>query len=141
MPAGRPPSGAALVAGLEGSLGAKRRLRLVLETLGGKKTVAEACEELGIGQTAFYKFRSLWLAEALSLLEPKPRGRPRKPAPAVEQEELERLREENAALRRALRLGAVREELAVAMPWVLARKEREEKKTRPRRPRPPRQRS
>lgn len=128
MARGRPPRGAALVDGLEGSRGAKERLKLSLETLGGKKSVVEAAAKLGMGETAFYRFRSEWLQEALFLLEPKARGRPRKAEEPVNAEEVARLRSQNEALSRALLVASVREEIAVVMPRVLERAG--EKKTR-----------
>jgi transposase-like protein len=119
-----------LVDGIDGSPGAKRKLKLVLETLSGKKGVAEACDELGIGEAAFYKSRSRWLKGAVDLLEPRTLGRPAKEGEVVDAEELRRLREENEALRWALRVQTVREEIAVAMPGLLDRARKGEKKTR-----------
>ena len=113
--------------GLDGSAGAKKKLELFLETVAGKKTVVEAADDLGIGETAFYKFRARWLQESVEILEPRSRGRPRKRPEVVDREEVERLRRENRDLWRALRLGAVKEELAVMMPRVIVE---EEKKTR-----------
>jgi hypothetical protein len=115
MPGGRPPKGPALVAGLEGTEGAKRKLEVILETLGGSKTIEEACAALGVKEAMFHRSRGATLQAALAGLEPKPMGRPRK---AVEAEgshvvELER---ENAELRRKLKEAEVREELMAALP-------------------------
>lgn len=125
--------GARLVEGLEGSRGAKERLRVVLETLSGQKSIAEACRELGVGETAFYKMRTRWLREALGSLEPRRRGRPPKAKETVGAEEVRKLREEIEAVRREARIAAVREEIAVALPGVWARAEKAGKKTRLRR--------
>ena len=130
MARGRRPSGAGLVDGLEGSPEAKRRMKLALETLEGKRTVLEACQMLGISEAAFHKFRIQWLQYSLGGLEPKRRGRPPKAKDTVDSEEVRELREEIAALRKAARIAAVREEIAVAMPGVLERARKDEKKTR-----------
>lgn len=133
MPGGRPPKGAGLVDGLDGSTGAKQRLKVFLETLSGEKAVGEASRELGIGEAAFYKARSQWLEDAVELLEPKRAGRPPKRDEGLDAEDLERLRTENEALRWALRIQVVREEIAVALPGLLDRVDRTheaEKKTR-----------
>jgi transposase-like protein len=132
MAGGRPPMGAELVDGLDGSPGAKHRLKVFLETLSGKKAVGEASRELGVGEAAFYKARSQWLEDAVGLLEPKKLGRPPKNQEGLDPEEILRLTTENDALRDALRIQGVREEIAVALPGYLNRlREREaEKKTR-----------
>jgi hypothetical protein len=57
MPRGRRTSGAALVDALGGSLEAKRRLKLALETLSGAKRVVDACKELGLCEALFYRYR------------------------------------------------------------------------------------
>ena len=48
MSRGRPPEGPGLVEKQEGSEPAKERLRVILETITGSKTVREACGELGM---------------------------------------------------------------------------------------------
>lgn len=126
MAGGRPPKGAKLVDGLEGSVGAKKRLRLILETLSTERSVGSACEELGIGQAAFFKLRTRTLQEAVEGLEPRPLGRP-VIKNAESEEELEGLRSEVAVLRRELEAARVREELAIVLPRLGA--ETTEKKT------------
>lgn len=116
MPAGRPPKGARLVEALEGSARAKRRLRVILETITGTRTVRAACEELAIGEAAFHKLRARTLQEAVEGLEPRPLGRP-----AAEQEEtgeVAELEAEIKSLRRELEAARIREELAVALPQL-----------------------
>ena len=119
--------------GLDGSAGAKHRLKIFLETLSGKKAVGDASRELGIGEAAFYKARSQWLEDAVGLLEPKRAGRPAKREEGVDPQTLQRLRTENEELRWALRIQTVREEIAVALPGLLNRVDRapeSEKKTK-----------
>ena len=45
---GRKPTGTNLVEHLEGSERAKARLKAILETLSGQRSIPEVCEELGI---------------------------------------------------------------------------------------------
>ena len=128
MPGGRPPRGAALVEGLEGSREAKLRLRVVLETMAGEKTIAQACAELGLEESMVHLLRRRALAAGLRELEAKPRGRPRKEKP-LEPETLERLRHENAELRSRLKESELRLELRTAIPALAERVKEAEKKT------------
>ena len=124
MRRGRPPKGSRLVEGHEGTQEAKRRLRVILETMAGECTVTEACEELGVGETAFHELRAQAIAGALSSLEPKLRGRPRR----GESEETPRIRGlelENQELKIDLRAAQIREEIALMMPHLLNRKKKE----------------
>ena len=107
---------------------AKGRLKVVLETTTGQKTMAEASEEVGLGEAMLYVERAQALQGALEALEPKPLGRPRK-LEAVDPEEVERLREENAALRQELRKLQVKVDFQAEL-WSLREKEKgAEKKT------------
>ena len=102
---------------LEGTEEAKRRLRVILETVSGQRDVADACEELGIGKTAFFELRKRVLQASLEDLEPKPVGRPRQEVPA-EESEVARLKAENQRLLDDLEIAYVREEIALVMPEV-----------------------
>jgi len=106
-----------MVESLEGSQRAKKRLEVVLDTIAGKLSVAEACLALGVGKTAFYQMRYKVMQAALEDLEPKPSGRPPRQVPE-EQAEVERLRRENRELLDRLEIAHVREELMLAMPDV-----------------------
>lgn len=129
MPGGRKPKGPSLVDEIEGEPEAKRKLKVILETIAGTKAIAEACAELGIGEAMFHKLRTEWLVETVKLLEPKPLGRPPREK-TLEEEELERLAEENARLLRELAASRLRAEIALAMPHLLKRREAEGKKTK-----------
>lgn len=123
----RRPGGPEQVERLAASPEAKKRLRVVLETVAGTRSVAEACEELGIGTARFHELREEALAGALASLEPRPPGRPaRREEPPPE---LDRLRREVAELRVDLEASRVRELLAISMPHLLKRDP--EKKLRP----------
>ena len=117
MSRGRPAQGPKMVENLEGSEEAKRRLKVVLETVSGERTVAEACEELGIGKTAFFELRNRVLSASIAELEPKAVGRPKKEV-SEEQAEVEMLKQENRELRENLEVAHVREEIMLAMPEV-----------------------
>jgi transposase-like protein len=118
MGRGRRPNGSRLVEALEGSAVAKRRMQLILETLAAQRSVQEASRELGVSPAAFHKMRRRFFQEAVSLLEPKPVGRPRR-----EPSEAERVRRsleaENRELRIDLEAARIREELAIVLPHVL----------------------
>jgi transposase len=124
----------------EGSADAKRRLRVILETVAGLKSVPEACAALGVEEARFYQLREKAMEAAVAGLEAGASGRPRKEEPA-ESAEVKALREERDRLRLELRLSQVREELAVALPHVLKRGKAEPppdvKKTTGRTPQPP----
>ena len=128
MPGGRRPKGVARIEALEGSEGAKARLKAALETMMGKKTMAEASEEVGLREAMLYVERAQALQGALEALEPKPLGRPRK-LEEVDPGELERLREENAALREKLRKLEVKVDFQAALSSVQEKEKVAEKKT------------
>lgn len=128
MPGGRPPLGAALIDKLDGPEESKRRLRAIVEVLSREKSVETACEELGIERARFYQLERAALAGALEGLEPKPPGRPSRPAPSEAELEVERLKKEVAERKLEAITAAVREEVAFAMPRLLDKEEAREKK-------------
>lgn len=135
---GRKTKGPKLVEGWEGSGEARRRLRVILETVSGGKAVAEAARELGVSESRFHEMRAEALRAALADLEPRVAGRPsRQEDPkdrALAEKEAE-LRE----LRFQLRAAQLREELAILMPHVLKPRRGEKKPagSRPKRDRGP----
>lgn len=136
MPGGRPPKGPRLVDGLDGSAAAKERLRVILETVAGERSVEEACEDLGMGPAAFYKLRERTLADALHSLEPRQVGRPKRTS-SPEQEKIEALQAELFEVKKDLQAARIREEIAVVMPHLLrdkSGKKKIEKKGRRQRP-------
>jgi hypothetical protein len=80
----------------------------IIETLSGEKTVLQACEELGICETMFFKMRDQFFAEALPVLEPKKCGRKPRAEPDPE---ILKLQEENEELRKQLIGAETREQL------------------------------
>ena len=73
---GRKPLGPQIAQRLEGSQAAKMRLEVILQTITGQLTIAEACEQLGIGESRFHALRLETLQATLDALEPRPLGRP-----------------------------------------------------------------
>ena len=112
---GRKPIGANLVEHLEGSQRAKTRLKAILETLSGQRSIPEVCEELGIQESMFHRVRSEVLQTALDRLEPRPVGRPPLPQTAND-ERVSQLEEENLRLQTELKAAEVRRELAENLP-------------------------
>ena len=110
----RPPEGAGHVDRLDGPEELKWRLRVLLDTLAGRVSVAQACEELGVSESRLHELRRQALVGALGALMPKPAGRPATAETTTAREkDLEtRIQELEVDLQAAL----VRTELALAMP-------------------------
>jgi len=114
---GRKPLGAQLVDRLEGSEHAKLRLKVILETLAGRQTIPEACDELSIQESMLHRVRCEVLQTALDRLEPRPLGRPPQ-VPSAEDQRVAELEEENLRLRAELRAAEIRRELAEKLPGL-----------------------
>jgi len=129
---GRPIKGAQKIESLAGSADAKHRLQVIMKSISGELSIREACRQLGMEKSAFYRLREKVLASALSSLEPKASGRPRIPAPTPEEEYIAELEEKVVNQRIALEASMIREELAISMPHVLLsrRKKVPEKKSK-----------
>jgi transposase-like protein len=120
---GRPPKGLRHVDHLEGPKESKHRLRVILETLSGTRSVAEACRELEVSEARFHEMRKQALEAALAGLSPGRAGRPPKDRPE-EPGRVEELESEVRELEVDLQAALVRTELGMAMPHLL-RKEPE----------------
>ena len=112
MGAGRPPEGLGHVDRLAGPPEDKRRLRVILETLSGERSVEEACLVLGIGEARFHVLRRQALEGALQALAPGHAGRPRREEPE-ETARVRTLQAEKEELELELYASRVREQLAV----------------------------
>jgi len=110
---GRKPAGPDYVERLSGSTTAKERLHVVLETLAGRCRVQEACARLQISAPRFHQLRAQILQAGLDCLEPRPAGRPRRPAP---DERLQTLEATVADLEIELQATRAREEIALVLP-------------------------
>ena len=131
MATGRPSLGPALADKVDGSEQAKMRLKLILQTIAGAISVADACKQLSLSEARFHELRQQWMQAACTALEPKPLGRP-KEATFEGEVELLRLHRENKELKMHLRAAHIREEIAIAMPHLLQPKQapsESEKKT------------
>lgn len=124
---GRPPLRLGHVDRVPGSDEARNRLRIILATLTGEKTIPEACAELRIGESRFHELRNAFLAKGVESLEPKPLGRPPDPGPSDMERENLRLHRENEQLKLEVQAAQIREEIALVMPHIL--KPRAQKKT------------
>jgi hypothetical protein len=104
-----------LVEHLDGSERAKARLKAILETVSGERSIPDVCEELGIRESMFHRVRSEVLQTALDRLEPRPLGRrPQQPPP--HELRVAELEEENLRLSLELKASEVRRELAEKLP-------------------------
>jgi len=112
---GRKPTGTNLVEHLEGSERAKARLKAILETLSGERSIPEVCEELGIQESMFHRVRSEVLQTALDRLEPRPLGRPPL-QPSPHDLLVAELEAKNLGLQSELKAAEVRRELAEQLP-------------------------
>ena len=112
---GRKPTGTNLLEHLEGSERAKARLKAILETLSGQRSIPEVCQELGIQESMFHRVRSEVLQTALDRLEPRPLGRPPLPVSPQDVRSVE-LEAENRHLQLELKAAEVRRELAEKLP-------------------------
>jgi transposase-like protein len=107
--------GTALVEHLDGSLQAKERLEVILETLAGRLTIDQACRRLGVKESQFHRMRTTMLEAGLARLEPRSAGRPPQLATA-EEIHREKLERHVAELESELKIAAVREEIARVLP-------------------------
>ena len=112
---GRKPTGTNLVEHLEGSERAKARLKAILDTLSGQRSIPEVCQELGIQESMFHRVRSEVLQTALDRLEPRPLGRPPLPVSPHDLRVAE-VEAENQHLQLELKAAEVRRELAEKLP-------------------------
>lgn len=115
---GRYAAGPDYVDQLDGSTEAKRRAKVILQTLQGDLRVQEACQLLAICEQRFHQLREEMLQAAVARMEARPVGRPRR---AAEPADVQALKEQLAAKELELRVAHLREEIALAMPQVLAR--------------------
>jgi uncharacterized protein YceH (UPF0502 family) len=112
---GRHAIGPELAEKLEGSDLARTRMRVVLETIAGKKRVLEACEELGICEQRFETIRQEAIQAGVMELELRPAGRPRKVTSEADAQ-IAQLHKRIAELEAQLQTALIRAELAATLP-------------------------
>jgi hypothetical protein len=115
---GRLPSGPEYVEQLEGSVIAKQRVQVILETMAGTCRVQEACQRLGISEPRFEQLRIQILQAALERLEPRPLGRPARTSTPAD-ERVGALEAQIAELTMKLQVSQARTEIALALPNAL----------------------
>lgn len=128
MRRGRPRVGVRLVDRLDAPRGAHRRVRVILATLTGQQTVAEACAALGVGRARFHALRQQVLHGALDAVHTRAPGRPR--TRAKPGDDVVALQRRIRELELALRATQLRSEIALTMPFLLERAARKKKHTR-----------
>jgi hypothetical protein len=116
--AGRYPAGPEYVEQLDGSEQAKRRLRIVLETMAGHCGIGQAARRLGVTEQRVHQLREDAMRAALAELEPKPAGRPRR---QIEPANAAALAEQVLELEKQLRAARVRESIALVLPEVVVK--------------------
>jgi uncharacterized protein YceH (UPF0502 family) len=112
---GRHAIGPEIAERASGSDLARRRVRVVLETIAGTKRVSAACAELGISEQRFETIRAQIIQASVAASELKPAGRPRK-APAEADERIAALAERIAELEAQLQAATIRAEMATSLP-------------------------
>lgn len=118
MKRGRPTKGSLLVDRVDGSDAARERARVILKVLAEELTVAEACEELGIGESRFHQLRERFLSEGIKGLEPRMGGRPGKVVSEDQSRVLE-LEEQVAQLEKELAAAEIKTRIALVMPHLI----------------------
>jgi len=112
---GRHAIGPEIADKMDGSSLAQTRLRVVLETIAGRKPVQDACDELNICEQLFERIRARCMQAAVASLELRPAGRPPK-ATSPADHEIAELKEHIAELEAQLQAAEVRAELATTLP-------------------------
>lgn len=107
------------VKSLEGEDDQKRRLEAILKTVSGELSIAQACEQLGIGEARFHALRKIVLQAALDSTAPKAAGRPPAPQATPDISLVKELEHKVEQLSLELQAAQLRTELALCMPGVL----------------------
>jgi hypothetical protein len=112
---GRHAIGPEIAEKLEGSEQARTRMRVVLETIAGKKRVLDACKELGICEQRFETIRQEAIQAGVTELELGQAGRPRKSSTEADQQ-IALLNKQIAELQAQLQATTIRAEMATTLP-------------------------
>ncbi len=116
-----------LVTNMDATSEPKKQLMVILEVLAGKRSIAEACEELQISEATFHRMRDQALQGALDGLAPLPVGRPGKKVDEKD-EKIGALEEQLAEMGVELEAERIRTIMAIVKPELL--KDRGQKKSR-----------
>ena len=127
---GRPTKGSGLADRAEGSEAARQRARVILQVVAGELSVAEACGELGIGESRFHQLRERFIAEGVRGLEPKMGGRPGRVLTA-DQARVRELEDRVTELETELKAAEIRTRIAQVMPHLLKDQDKAESDPKP----------
>ncbi|HMH52282.1 MAG TPA: hypothetical protein VK548_18735 [Candidatus Acidoferrum sp.] len=117
---------------LTGDEGAKRSAALILEVLAGLRTPTEASEALGVTAMRYYVLERRALEGMVQALQPRPKGKRRRPEDALQEAGREKVRLEREMGRlQALVRAAQR---TMGLPPAPSREKRKGDKRRRRRP-------
>jgi hypothetical protein len=94
---------------------ARARMKVLLETITGDKTMDQACDALSIHKTQLFRLRTRMLEAAAASLEPQPIGRPPEAVPP-QTARIAELEAELNKLHVELQASRLRVELAQALP-------------------------
>lgn len=114
MRTGRPNKGIHHVDDLAEEEVTKDRLRVILETIAEKKSVKEACKELGVKRVRFHELRKQAMDGAAKGIRPKKPGRKRK-VKTKEQLRIEELEREVALLKQEVYTRSMKEAIHIAL--------------------------
>jgi hypothetical protein len=112
---GRYPSGPEFVDQVAGSVIAKERARVLLETIAGGCRVKEACTRLGISEPRFDQLRIHGVERLVQSMEPRAAGRPPR-TPSSAEERVRELEAKVAALQMQVKIAQARAEIALVLP-------------------------
>ena len=129
--AGRKPVGPALADRVAASEQARTRLKVLLETITGEKSMDAACQALSIQKTQLFKLRARVLEAAAAALEPQPTGRPPQTV-SPEAARIAELEDEINRLKVELEGSRLRVELAQALRAAGDERSPRRKKKKPR---------
>lgn len=117
---------------LTGDEGAKRSATLVLEVLAGLRTPSEASTALGVSTMRYYVLERRALEGMVQALQPRPKGKRRRPEDALQEagREKVRLERENGRLQALVRAA----QRTMGLPRPPSREKTKEDKRRRRRP-------
>lgn len=120
MTRGRPILRSELVDHLGGSEDARRKMKIILQSVTGELDIETARIQVGVTKRTFHKLRVRAMQAALDSLEPQQRGRPR--TNPQDNEELDRLKKEIEILKHTAHTSQVRQEIALLLPTIMKTK-------------------
>jgi hypothetical protein len=125
----RKTSAKRLIENLEGEAAVKNQLETILDVLAGRKTVSDACAELGVSEATFHRMKDKVLIGAAEALIPKAAGRPSTPDDLPS--DVKELKRQLLMARIELEASRVREEIALVAPHLLKRPDEKKSPKRP----------